>query len=238
MVYQDLSVSFGVGVTAILGPNGAGKTTFLEGLLEPGRAQRGTIRLDGDVVPDQVSQSVFASQIGYMPQDWNFFAGFTVQQTVEYGAWLKGIRSRDLTKAAAAAVSRVDLAERSQSKVRTLSGGMRQRVGLAEALVANPRVLLLDEPTVGLDPAQRTLFRNSIRDGASDRAVVLSTHLTDDVEAIADRVIVINDGEVEFDGTPAQLAAEAAADGTEGAATSLEAGYLTVIGHTVRNGKR
>lgn len=225
-VYQNLTLSFGTGVTALLGPNGAGKTTLIEGLLEPGRARVGFIRMDGALVPDEVQLRSYLSRIGHMPQDWKFFPGFSVKESVEYAAWLKGLPSSALSKAADEAIARVELGAQSKTRVSKLSGGMRQRVGLAEALVNKPRVVLLDEPTVGLDPAQRALFRSTMK-RFSDGAVILSTHLTDDVAAVADRVLVVSDGCILFDGTPAELARRAPED--EHLGSPLEAGYLAVV---------
>jgi ABC-2 type transport system ATP-binding protein len=226
LIYNDLSVSFRTGVTAILGPNGAGKTTLIEGLLDPGRERRGRILLQGAIVPEQVSLRKYFSQVGHMPQSWAYFAGFTVQESVEYAAWLKGVGSRQLRLAAEESIDRVGLTAERGVKVRKLSGGMRQRVGLAEALVHDPKVVFLDEPTVGLDPSQRAMFREVLRTRGQGRSVVLSTHLTEDVEAIADRVIVVSDGQIVFDGSPSSLAARAK---TVGNSSQLEAGYLAVI---------
>lgn len=231
-VFRELSISFGPGITAILGPNGAGKTTLIEGLLRPLEAGTGKIRLDGIGVNNRASSRQFFKSVGYMPQGWRYFDGFTAQESVEYSAWLKGIPAGRVRAAAYSALEWVGLLSEQTTKVRKLSGGMRQRVGLAEAFVNNPRAVLLDEPTVGLDPAQRASFRSFLMQKASDRAIVLSTHLTDDVAAVADRVLVVHAGRIAFDDTPEALSC-LAVNGL-GGASAIESGYLAVIDQASR----
>lgn len=227
-IHHDLSLSFAAGITVILGPNGVGKTTFIEGLLDPACLALGAIHLDDHAVKDPASVRSFYARVGHMSQQWKYFSSFSALESVEYAAWLKGIPSRKLRGAAMSALEWVQLSDQAKTKVRRLSGGMQQRVGLAEAFVNDPKIVLLDEPTVGLDPAQRAAFRRFLRDKSADRVILLSTHLTDDVEATANRVIVMTDSGIVFDGQPADLAAQArdTADG----ASQLEAGYLAVVG--------
>ncbi|WPR64596.1 ATP-binding cassette domain-containing protein [Glutamicibacter protophormiae] len=227
LIYDGLDTSFGPGITAILGPNGAGKTTLFESLLEPTNLHAGSVALNGETIntPSQLRQ--YYSRIGYMPQNWQYFPGFTVREMIEYGAWLKGVPSKSLNHLAEQAIEWVDLTSSADTRIRKLSGGSRQRVGLAEAFVHNPDVVLLDEPTVGLDPAQRALFRKFLKSRSENRAIVLSTHLTDDVVAIADRVCVVNHGRILFNGTPTELS-EKSTDSSS-AVSAVESGYLTVI---------
>jgi ABC-2 type transport system ATP-binding protein len=225
-VYDDLSFSLYEGVTVLLGPNGAGKTTLLDALVAPDRVRRGQVLLDDEVVEGGKQLQTYHSRLGYMPQHWQYFSGFTAQESVEYAAWLKNVPSRRIRAAASQALSLVGLTEQGKDRVSRMSGGMRQRVGLAEALVNDPRIVLLDEPTVGLDPAQRATFREALRSRAKGRAILLSTHLTDDAQAIADRVLVVDKGHILFDGTPASLAALAT---DPSAPTPLEAGYLALV---------
>lgn len=226
-VYDRVDIAFGPGVTAILGPNGAGKTTLLEGLLQPTQVGNGVVSLAGRRVPDELPVEAYLRDVGHMPQDWSYFPGFSVEESVAYTAWLKKMPAKQIGQAVTTALRRLELEEHRSTRIRRLSGGTRQRVGLAEAFVNEPRIVLLDEPTVGLDPAQRASFRRFVRDQGAARSVVLSTHLTDDVETLADRVVVIREGSVVFAGSPAQLAALACRSAD---VSSLEAGYLTVIG--------
>lgn len=233
-IYRDLQLEFGVGVTAVLGPNGAGKTTLIEGMLAPERAAGGRILFKGQAVPSVVPVRAFLARVGHMPQTWAFYPGFTALETVEYMGWLKGMTSARARAAALSALAWVDLSGQQDVKVRRLSGGMRQRVGLAETFVNDPEIVLLDEPTVGLDPAQRALFRDFVRSRSTDRAIVISTHLTDDVAVLADRVIVVDYGAVVFDGTVDDLTAQGA--GKADSASAIEAGYLEVIRAAARSG--
>lgn len=161
-IHENLTISFPTGVTALLGPNGAGKTTLIEGLLRPTHVGDGTVSLDGSEVPAELTEADFLARVGHMPQAWTFFGSFTVLESVEYVAWLKRIPSARISDAAHEALRATDMFEHRGTKIAKLSGGMRQRVGLAEAFVNDPRVILLDEPTVGLDPAQRASFRRYV----------------------------------------------------------------------------
>lgn len=226
LVWPDLSLELRPGVTVLLGPNGAGKTTLIDGLLAPDRAAGGAVLLDGEPVARGASLRRYHGRIGHMPQDWRYFDRFTARESVAYVAWLKGIPRTRTTAAAREALARVHLSDHADTRVARMSGGMRQRVGLAEAFVNEPRVVLLDEPTVGLDPAQRASFRDALRSRAGSRAILLSTHLTDDVHAVADRVLVVDKGAILFDGSPAELIELGYRDG---ATSTLESGYLAVI---------
>lgn len=232
LIWDELSVELRHGVTALLGPNGAGKTTLIDGLLSPHTA-RGDVLIDGEPITRGESLRRYHGLIGHMPQAWRFFDGFTATESVEYVAWLKGLPRTRIPAASRDSLSRVHLADHAGTRVARMSGGMRQRVGLAEALVNQPRVVLLDEPTVGLDPAQRASFRDVLRDQSHGRAILLSTHLTEDVQTVADRVLVVDAGTILFDGSPDQLIERGSDDRS---AQTLEAGYLAVIAPT--NGAR
>lgn len=227
-VFDNFSIDLNCGVTAILGPNGAGKTTLLNALVAPANISSGTLQFEGNKVPLSNGSKTYLSRVGHMPQDWRYFSGYTAIESVEYAGWLKCVPGASLRFAAEIALREVGLEESKNVKIRRMSGGMRQRVGLAEAIVNNPALVVLDEPTVGLDPAQRMAFRRALLRRSATAAVVLSTHLTDDVEATADRVIVLADGKLKFDGSPRELSAFASGSGDE-ASTSLERGYLHVL---------
>lgn len=227
-----VDLAFTTGVTAVLGPNGVGKTSLFETLLSPGDGSNGLISLNGNPVNGQEAIRHFYASTGFMPQRWRFVPSFSAFESVAYAAWLKGIPGREVRERSFEALEWVDLESYGRIKVRKLSGGMRQRVGLAEAFVGAPQFVLLDEPTVGLDPAQRADFRRFVRARSTSAAIVISTHLTDDVAAIADRVLVLDRGSIRFDGTPAELSGRGGSDGTSSSA--LETGYLAVVGGAVQ----
>lgn len=227
-IISDLHLQIGVGITALLGPNGAGKSTLLNALSQPRRIASGEISLAGiPLESSRDSQRRFQSRVGFMPQHWQHFPSFTAKESVEYVGWLKLVPRSDLQSHATRSLDRVGLLDKRDELVARLSGGTRQRVGLAEALVNDPELILLDEPTVGLDPAQRAAFRAALQSMKSEKAVLLSTHLTDDVAAIADRVLVMAAGSIWFDGSPAELAGLSSERGDF--SVRLERGYLNVL---------
>lgn len=204
LVINRLSLTLRPGVTALLGPNGAGKSTLLRTLATIVPPRSGTICIDGIEVDSERSARRVRDRIGYLPQDFGIDPNMTVSDFVEYAAWLRGVPAGERRQAVAEAVDLVDLAGERRTRMRKLSGGMRRRAGIAWAIVGRPRLVLLDEPIVGLDPRQRLHFRKIIT-GLTDSVVVLSTHLIEDVEAICDRVVVLYDGVVRFDGTPTEM---------------------------------
>jgi ABC-2 type transport system ATP-binding protein len=205
-----ITVDIAAGITGLLGPNGAGKTTLL-GLLATLQApDGGRLRLLG-LDPAEARQRVeIRRQLGYLPQEPGFHRRFTVFDFVDYVAILKEHTDR---RARHAEVERVidvvGLRDRADARIRTLSGGMRRRVALAQALLGDPALLLLDEPTAGLDPEQRLRFRDLISRLGEDRTVLVSTHQTEDVAAMCQRVLVLHAGQVRFAGAPSDLMATA-----------------------------
>jgi ABC-2 type transport system ATP-binding protein len=228
-ILSDLSVSFDPGITAVLGPNGAGKTTLLNAIADLGRGSQGEIEIDGMLPKTSADVRRLYRTIGFMPQNWTFFSGYNARESVQYAAWLKGMATTKGSSAALKALADVNLSESALTKVRKLSGGMRQRVGLAEAIVADPLVTILDEPTVGLDPQQRMEFRSALRRRSGTSAVILSTHLTDDVSAMADRVLILDEGKFVFDGTVSQLESLAPSSEGEQTESDIERGYLHAL---------
>jgi ABC-2 type transport system ATP-binding protein len=197
-------------VTGLLGPNGAGKTTLMRIAATVLAPDRGTIRLLGRDPASAADRVEIRRRLGYMPQEPGFYRSFTTFAFVDYVAILKEMTDRairhDEVRRVLAAVGLEDVANR---KVKALSGGMRRRLALAQALLGNPELLVLDEPTAGLDPEQRLRFREVVSQLPGRPTVLLSTHQTEDVTALCERVIVLAGGEVRFDGTPAALAATA-----------------------------
>lgn len=204
VVIDQLSVTLRPGITALLGPNGAGKTTLLRTLATVMPPRSGRIRIDDVEIDSERSARRVRDRVGYLPQDFGFDPQMTVTDFVTYAAWMRGVPSGQWRQSVAEALEMVDLTDRRQARMRSLSGGMRRRAGIAWAVVGRPRLVLLDEPTVGLDPRQRLQFRKIIS-MLGDTVVVLSTHLIDDVGAVCDRVIVMYGGAARFDGTVAEL---------------------------------
>lgn len=200
-IIQDMDLVLERGITGVLGPNGAGKTTLIRLLALDMRPKRGSVVINGTPVDDETQARKCRRHIGYLPQRFEVMNLKTVQANVEFAAWAHGVSAAACNKAAADALAKVGLSDRANSRAFTLSGGMRQRLGLACVIVHQPDILILDEPTVGIDPVQRSQMRRLLRDLASDSAILLSTHLVDDVAHICDRVLIINHGVVEFDGT-------------------------------------
>jgi ABC-2 type transport system ATP-binding protein len=199
------------GVTGLLGPNGAGKTTLLRMLATVLPADAGELRILGQDPLDAQGRRHIRRRLGYLPQDAGFHRGFTAFEAIDYIAVLKEhtdarARHDDVRRV----LDLVGLSDVATKKVRALSGGMRRRLGLAQALLGRPELLVLDEPTVGLDPEQRMRFRDLVSDAGSGRTVILSTHQTEDVAAICAEVVVVREGRSVFAGTPAELAASAA----------------------------
>jgi ABC-2 type transport system ATP-binding protein len=199
------------GITGLLGPNGAGKTTLLSILAtvnEPDAGQVSAFGLDPGHSAERVE---IRRRLGYLPQELGYHRHFTVAAFLDYVAILKEITDRRRrAEEVARVLAAVGLQDRARSRIRTLSGGMRQRLGIAQALLGEPDLLILDEPTAGLDPEQRLRFRELLSGLPGDPVTVLSTHQADDIAAICPHVVVLLKGQVHFAGTPAELAATAA----------------------------
>ena len=208
---DGVSLSLGTGVTGLLGPNGAGKTTLLRVVATAVRPDAGSVTAFGHDALGGAGRLALRRRLGYLPQDPGFHPSFTAFEFVDYVAILKELTVRSARHAEVRRVlAQVGLDAQRGKRMRALSGGMRQRVALAAALVGDPALLILDEPTVGLDPEQRMRFRELFADLGEDRAVLLSTHQTEDVMSLCRTVVVIDQGRVRFTGTPADLAGLAA----------------------------
>jgi len=198
---QNISVKMeSPNLIGILGPNGAGKTTLMKLLIAGLIPTKGEILLDGETLLAQ--EKSLKSQLGYLPQSFGLYDELTVWQFVDYMAALKGIQEKTIINDV---LERASLTEHRKIHIRNLSGGQRQRVGIAQALLGDPRLLILDEPTVGLDPEERVKFRNLFSEMARDKIVLLSTHIVEDVQSICNRVLVLHNGVILFDGIPADL---------------------------------
>ena len=199
------------GITGLLGPNGAGKTTLLSILATVNEPDAGRVSAFG-LDPGHPAERVeIRRRLGYLPQELGYHRHFTVAAFLDYVAILKEITDRRRrAEEVARVLAAVGLEDRARSRIRALSGGMRQRLGIAQALLGEPDLLILDEPTAGLDPEQRLRFRELLSGLPGDPVTVLSTHQADDIAAICPHVVVLLKGQMHFAGTPAELAANAA----------------------------
>ncbi|WP_020664763.1 ABC transporter ATP-binding protein [Amycolatopsis benzoatilytica] len=229
MAVDGLDLALGTGVHGLLGPNGAGKTTLIRALATVLRPAEGTLALLGEPVGGRLDQRGLRRRIGYLPQTFGYYKRFTVREFVEYLAWLKEMPKREVPGAVQRAIERVGLADRADDKLKTLSGGMIRRAGIAQAIVNDPEILLLDEPTVGLDPAQRLRFRELLQEIGRDACVVVSTHLVEDVAAACTDVVVFCAGKRIFQGTPGELVA--AGSESDIGDSPIERGYSALLGH-------
>ena len=199
-----VSAALTPGVYGLLGANGAGKTTLMRmlcAILEP---TSGEVRLDGkDVV---AMGEAYRDVLGYLPQDFGYYPSYTAAEFLSYIAALKGIPRDAAGKKVQKLLHMLDLEAVAEKKIKTFSGGMKQRVGIAQALLNDPQVLILDEPTSGLDPKERVRLRNLLSEYAGNKIVILSTHIVSDVEAIADQVFIMNAGRFIAHGTVQELA--------------------------------
>ncbi|MFJ8730130.1 ABC transporter ATP-binding protein [Streptomyces bauhiniae] len=202
---DSVDLELGTGVHGLLGPNGAGKTSLIRVLATVARPSGGSVELLGRDSADQRERSEIRRQLGYLPQEFGYYPAFTVREFVAYVAWLKEVPADRVPAAVERAVRRVGLADRADAKMRTLSGGMVRRVGIAQAVVNDPSLLLLDEPTAGLDPEQRVEFRELLRELGTSATVVVSTHLVEDVAAACTEVTLLDAGRIAYQGTPASL---------------------------------
>src|SRR5262245_8231068 len=228
MAVDGLDLSIGTGVHGLLGPNGAGKTTLVRAIATVLRPAGGTLTLLGEAVNGRIDLRGLRRQIGYLSQEFGYYRRFTVREFVEYIAWLKEMPSAEAPGAVQRAIERVGLADRADDRMKTLSGGMVRRAGIAQAIVNDPRILLLDEPTAGLDPDQRLEFRALLRDLGTDTCVLVSTHLVEDVVAACTDVLLIDAGRLVPRVGPADLAA-AAGDGTGEGDSGGERGYSAIL---------
>ena len=224
---DGVSLEAGPGVFGLLGPNGAGKTSLLRMIGTVLPPSSGEIRLLDRDPKNAAQRREIRRRLGYLPQNLGYYPAFTVVEFVEYFALLKDMPPARVPKAVATAVERVDLGARARARLRTLSGGMLRRVGIAQAIVNEPDLLLLDEPTAGLDPEQRVGFRALLRDLGQTATVVVSTHLVEDVGAACSEVALMDAGRIVFRGTPAELVARG--EGHALGDAPMERGYSAVL---------
>ncbi len=202
---DHVSYTLGRGVYGLLGVNGAGKTTLMRMLTTLVKPTSGAITLDGrDIFALDRS---YRNLLGYLPQEFGVYPEFTVQDYLLYIASIKGLRPAAAKERVKALLHQVGLTKARNKKMKALSGGMKRRAGIAQAMLNDPKILILDEPTAGLDPNERIRFRNLISELASDRIVLLSTHIVSDIESIADEILLMKDGKITTSGTAEDLIA-------------------------------
>jgi ABC-2 type transport system ATP-binding protein len=202
---RDMTLELGPGVIGLLGPNGAGKSTLMRILATITRPTEGTVRWnDTDILK---SPDTLRAVLGYLPQDFGIYPHLTGQEFLEYMAAIKGLDAKTARRRIEELLMVVNLTDAAKRPLGGYSGGMKQRVGIAQALLNDPQLLIVDEPTVGLDPAERVRFRNLLSDLAGERIIILSTHIVSDVEATATEIVILNKGRQVQRATPDKLLA-------------------------------
>ena len=200
---QQIDLTRGSGVYGLLGPNGAGKTTLMRIMTDLLAPSTGRVLLDGQDIA--VMGAAFRKKLGYLPQDFGVYPNFTAEQFLLYIARLKGLSKFEAKRQTDGLLHMVGLEDKKQKKLKGFSGGQRQRVGIAQALLGDPEILVLDEPTAGLDPEERIRFRGIISDLSQQKLVLLSTHIVSDLEAVANEIILLRKGVVLSMQKPASL---------------------------------
>lgn len=219
---ESVTLEVNRGFTGLLGPNGAGKSTLLNLAATVLPLQGGHLLVGGNDVSGTTGRRRARQQLGYLPQRFDIAGSMRVVDAVEYAAWAQGVADGECWRAARDALELVDLVELTQ-RVRHLSGGQRQRLGIACALAHDPSILLLDEPTAGLDPGQRSTVRQHLTRLSKDRTILMATHILEDVARFCDRLVVLNQGRVLFDGPPTGLT------GGVGGLDAIEHAYLSLV---------
>lgn len=201
---NGLNITFTDGICGLLGPNGAGKSTLMNIITQNITCDNGG-EVSWNGVPITKAGADYRSVIGFMPQQQELYPTFTARRFVGYIAALKGIEPKKISEETNRVLSLVELSDDADKRLGGFSGGMKQRVLIAQTLLGDPKLIILDEPTAGLDPKQRVITRNLIHDLSKDRIVIISTHIVSDIETIADRVLLIKEGVIIDDGTVEEL---------------------------------
>ncbi len=201
-----LNITLTNGVYGLLGANGAGKTTFMRLLCNIQNPTSGTILLNGKNIMGLGEK--YRNLLGYLPQNFGYYPDFSAYDFLLYISALKGLDEKLARKRSKELLEAVDLSRDSRRKIKTFSGGMKQRLGIAQAMLNNPHILILDEPTAGLDPKERVRFRNLISAFSKDRIVILSTHIVSDVEFIAEKILMMKSGQIIHFGNPQEITSE------------------------------
>lgn len=201
---SDINLTIPTGMFGLLGPNGAGKTTLMKILGTLLEKQSGDVKICGIPVEDTAR---IRKIIGYLPQEFSMYPNMTVYESMDYLGVLSGLGKAERRKRIPMLLAKVNLRDNDRTKVKALSGGMKRRLGIAQAILHNPKVLIVDEPTAGLDPEERVRFRNLLCEIAEERIVILSTHIVGDIEATCENIAVLDQGTLLFQGTLEKLLA-------------------------------
>lgn len=199
---SDVTMTIPKGMFGLLGRNGAGKTTLMKILATLSKKQSGTVEICG--IPVENAAEI-RRITGYLPQEFNMYPGMSVYEAMDYLGVLSGLSKQERRKRIPVLLERVNLQDDRKKKVKALSGGMKRRLGIAQAVIHDPKVLIVDEPTAGLDPEERVRFRNLLSEIAEERIVILSTHITGDIEASCEEIAVLEEGKLLFRGTVEEL---------------------------------
>ena len=203
---NHISLEIEQGMFGLLGPNGAGKTTLMKVLTTLTKKSSGQVSLCG--IPVEQCKKI-RQMTGYLPQDFSMYGNMGAYEALDYLAVLSGMDKEKRVEKVPEMLEKVNLGDQHKTKVRAMSGGMKRRLGIAQALLNNPKVLIVDEPTAGLDPEERVRFRNLLSEIAEDKIVILSTHIVGDIEATCEDIAIINEGRVIYNGTVDALLQEA-----------------------------
>lgn len=203
---KNVNLTIEPGMFGLLGRNGAGKTTLMEILTSLSKKQSGEISVLG--IPVEQAREI-RSITGYLPQDFSLYPSITVEEGLDYLGVLSGMSKKLRRERAEMLLQQVNLVDCRKKKVKELSGGMRRRLGIAQALLHDPKILIVDEPTAGLDPEERIRFRNLLGEAAQERTVILSTHIVEDVEAVCEEAAILNQGRILWRGTITELISSA-----------------------------
>jgi ABC-2 type transport system ATP-binding protein len=218
---NDISFSFTSGIYGVLGPNGAGKTTLLGMIMGAIYPDHGQILFNQ--TPVEKNRVAFISRVGYLPQNPVFYKDFPADEFLSYICELKDIPKEERSSQIARVLDEVNLTEVAKKKIGAYSGGMRQRLGIAQALIGHPEILIFDEPTAGLDPIERIRFRNTISRLSADRTIIIATHIVPDVEFVAQTIVLMNQGKIILSGSPAEITHQ-----VQGKVWTLEASYRDI----------
>lgn len=199
---KNINLDIQSGMFGLLGPNGAGKTTLMKTIATLLKKKSGEVLVCG--VPVEKCSEI-RGLIGYLPQDFSMYGNMNAYEALDYLATLSGMSKSERKKKVPEMLEKVNLWEQKKTKVKAMSGGMKRRLGIAQSLIHNPKVIIVDEPTAGLDPEERVRFRNLLCEIAKDRIVLLSTHIVGDIEATCEEIAVLNQGEIVFRGTVREL---------------------------------